>query len=56
MQTALRVRTTVLPGGRIEVSDPHLAFAAAVEVIVLLPEGDVAQCRSAEDILAEAEG
>jgi hypothetical protein len=37
MQTALRMETTVLPGNRVEVSDPGLPEGAQVEVIVVLP-------------------
>ena len=38
MPTTLRVETTVLPGHRLEISDPQLPEGARVEVIVLLPE------------------
>ncbi len=38
MQTALRMETTVLPGHRLEISDPALPEGAKVEVIVVLPE------------------
>jgi hypothetical protein len=38
MQSALRLETTVLPGHRLEVSDPGLPEGAKVEVIVVLPE------------------
>ena len=38
MQTALRMETTVLPGNRVEVSDPGLPEGAKVEVIVMLPQ------------------
>jgi len=37
MQTALRLETTVLPGHRLEVSDPELPEGVKVEVIVVLP-------------------
>jgi hypothetical protein len=37
MQAALRMETTVLPGNRVEVSDPGLPEGAKVEVIVVLP-------------------
>lgn len=37
MQTALRMETTVLPGHRLEISDPELPEGAKVEVIVVLP-------------------
>ena len=38
MQTTLRLETTVLPGHRLEISDPALPEGARVEVIVVLPE------------------
>jgi hypothetical protein len=38
MQTALRTEAVVLPGHRLEVSDPQLPEGAKVEVIVVLPE------------------
>jgi hypothetical protein len=38
MQTALRIETTVLPGHRLEISDPELPEGAKVEVIIVLPE------------------
>ena len=56
MQTALRIKTTILSGGRIEISDPHLRSGETVEIIVLLPESQNTARRSALDILAEAPG
>jgi hypothetical protein len=38
MHTTLRLRSTVLPGHRLEISDPALPEGATVDVIVLLPE------------------
>lgn len=38
MQAALRMETKVLPGNRVEVSDPGLPEGATVEVIVMLPQ------------------
>ncbi|HEY7308259.1 MAG TPA: hypothetical protein VH643_02750 [Gemmataceae bacterium] len=35
---AIRVETTVLPGHRLEISDPELPEGATVEVIVVLPK------------------
>lgn len=37
MQSALRLETVVLPGQRIEISDPGLPEGARVDVIVVLP-------------------
>jgi hypothetical protein len=38
MQSALRLETTILPGHRLEISNPELPEGAKVEVIVVLPE------------------
>jgi hypothetical protein len=56
MQSALRIKTTILAGGEIEISDPQLQSGDTVEVIVLLPEAQNITKRSALDILAEAPG
>ncbi len=56
MQSVLRLKTTILPAGRIEISDPHLPSGEAVEVIVLIPEALTSSARSALDILAETPG
>lgn len=54
MQKELHLKTTVLPGGRIEIVDQELPVGESVDVIVRhapeLPR------RSAVDILAEAPG
>ncbi len=55
MQTALRTETTILPGHRLEISDPELPEGARVEVIVLLleqslrpaPDGEREKARAA---------
>ena len=39
MQAALKLKTRVLPGRRIEVTAPELPENADVELIVILPEG-----------------
>ncbi len=56
MQTALRVKTKILAGGKIEIADPQLRSGEIVEVIVLLPEVREPARRSALDILADAPG
>ena len=43
MQTTLQIETTVLPGHRVEVTDPQLPEGARVQVIVMLPEKQVGQ-------------
>lgn len=57
MQSALRVQTTILPGGRIEISSPQLQQGENVDVIIILsPQVPATKKRSALDILAEAPG
>jgi hypothetical protein len=56
MQTALRIKTTILTEGKIEISAPQLRSGETVEIIVLLPESRDVTRRSALDILAEAPG
>ena len=55
MQSALRITTTVLPGGKIEVVDETLQAGESVDVIVL-PQRASAARQSAVDILAGAPG
>jgi len=56
MQAALHIKTKILPGGKIEITDPDLPTGEAVEVIVLRTQSDTLIRRSAVDILAEAPG
>ena len=42
MQTALRTWTRILPGKRIDVTLPDLPEEGEVELIVMLPESDIA--------------
>ena len=56
MRAALHLKTTVLPGGKIEIVDQELPAGESVEVIVLLPTAPASVRRSAVDILAEAPG
>lgn len=51
MQSALRIETTILPGHRLEISDPGLPEGATVQVIVLLPEAPVPRRPSVLEIL-----
>ena len=51
MQSALRLETTVLPGHRLEISDPGLPEGVKVEVIVVLPGMPKPQFESALDFL-----
>ena len=54
MQKALHIRTTVQPGGKIEIVDQELTEGESVDVVVS-PASAVAR-RSVVDILAEAPG
>lgn len=54
MQKALHLKTTVLPGGRIEIVDQALPVGESVDVVVSQPPDSAG--RSALDILAEAPG
>ena len=54
MQKALRLRTTVLPGGKIEIVDRDLTEGETVDVVVT-PSTELPR-RSAVDILAEGPG
>ena len=54
MQKALYVRTTVLPGGKVEIVDQNLPVGEDVDVVVS-PASSTAR-RSAVDILNEAPG
>lgn len=56
MQAALRLNTYVRPGGRIEFSDDQLTEGKAVEVIVLLQQGENRSSHSITDVLARAPG
>ncbi len=56
MLGALHLKTTVLPGGKIEVTDQALPSGEEVDVIILLPASSAATRQSAVDILAEAPG
>ena len=54
MQKALHLKTTVLPGGRIEIVDQDLSEGETVDVVVT-PSAATPR-RSALDILAEGTG
>ena len=54
MQKTLRIRTTVLPGGKIEIVDQELSVGETVEVVISpVPEPTT---RSAWQIISEAPG
>ncbi len=54
MQRALHIRTTVQPGGKVEVASPELEAGQSVDVVVT--RSSSAERRSVVDILAEAPG
>ena len=54
MQGVLHIRTTVLPGGKIEIVDQGLPVGESVDVVVSQPEAS--ERRSVVDILEEAPG
>ena len=54
MQKALHIRTTVQPGGRVEIASPELESGQTVDVVVT--RSSSTERRSVVDILAEAPG
>ena len=54
MQMALRIRTTVQPGGKIEIVDQGLPVGESVDVVV--SQSPLSEWRSAVDILNETPG
>ena len=54
MQKALHIRTTVLPGGKIEIVDPELTAGESVDVIISPTPAPSA--RSAWQIISEGPG
>ena len=54
MEKALHVRTTVQPGGRVEIASPELEAGQSVDVVVT--RSSSIERRSVVDILAEAPG
>ena len=54
MQKALHIRTTVLPGGKVEIASPELEAGQSVDVVVT--RSSSTERRSVIDILAEAPG
>ena len=54
MQKALHIRTTVLPGGKIEIVDKTLPVGEAVEVVI--SPSQTPSARSAWQIISEGPG
>ena len=51
MQAALHIKTTVLPGNRIEVTAPELTGGEAVDVFLVLPQAAAPARRSMLELL-----
>ncbi len=56
MNQTVHVKTTILPGGKIEITDPNLPTGESVEVVVFLPEPGKENRQSAVDVLSQAPG
>jgi hypothetical protein len=56
MQGALHIKTTVLPGRRIEIAAPQLIEGEAVDVFLVLPETAGAPRRTALEIIRGLKG
>ncbi len=54
MEKALHIRTTVQPGGKVEIASPELEAGQTVDVVVT--RSSSTERRSVVDILAEAPG
>jgi hypothetical protein len=56
IQTMIRARTTVQPGGRVIITHPALQSGETVEVLILLPVKSEESRQSILDILNSVEG
>ncbi|MCL4207856.1 MAG: hypothetical protein KJ000_35675 [Pirellulaceae bacterium] len=56
MQNALHIKTTVLPGQRIEITAPHLNEGDAVDVFLVLPSQSPRGSRAALEIIRGLHG
>jgi hypothetical protein len=56
MQSALHVKTKVLPGKKIEISLPELKEGDAVDVFLVVPSASAIPPRSALDIIEALNG
>ena len=54
MQKAVHIRTTVQPGGKVEITSPELEAGQSVDVVVT--RSSTTERRSVVDILTEAPG
>jgi len=56
MQSALHITTKVLPGGKLEITDPELRVGEPVDVFLVLPEPPARPRRSALEIIEALQG
>lgn len=56
VETVVRTKAIVQPGGQVTVTDPSLHFGEAVEVLIFVPVKQGDGYRPAIDILNELEG
>lgn len=56
MATAVHIKTTILPGGKIEISAPELPPGKQVDVFVVVEGEEPTKKRRALDILEKAPG
>ena len=56
MQSALKLTTQVLPGGKIEVTDAQLPEGKSVDVIVIFPHSPDNSQQSILEVLAQSPG
>lgn len=56
MRPALHIKTTILPGHKIEISTPELSVGETVEVFLVLPEPPAPTRRFALDLLESLPG
>jgi hypothetical protein len=56
MATAVHIKTTILPGGKIEISAPELPPGKQVDVFVVVEGEEPTKKRHALDIISEFRG
>lgn len=56
MSTAIHRKTTIQPGGKIELVEPDLPVGQPVDVVVILPDVEPPGRPSALEVLAQAPG
>lgn len=56
MATAVHIKTTILPGGKIEISAPELPSGMQADVFVVIEREEPPKKRHALDIISEFQG